>query len=118
MIIKQFYTKVAGITFDNIQEYIPNIHALDSLTAVFEPENPYDPNAIALYHKDKKIGYMPRNIAKTLSSDYDLLIKVSTITGDGDKAYGCNIFVSVDDKLKPQSRQFTQQAIIDQIFTL
>ena len=30
------------------------------VTLKSEPENPYDPNAVSIYYKDTKLGYVPR----------------------------------------------------------
>jgi hypothetical protein len=44
------------------------------LKAVYEPENRYDPNAIALYFGETKIGFVPREhnhlIAKLIRLGY------------------------------------------------
>ena len=47
--MKQFYTKIVGVTFDDRQKYIASVRLGDHLTAVKEPNNQYDPNAIAVY---------------------------------------------------------------------
>ena len=42
-----------------------------SLTLVREPKNPYDPNAIAVYHKEEKIGYIAKEQAIILAQILD-----------------------------------------------
>lgn len=42
----------------------------DEITLVQEPENEYDPRAVALYIKDQKIGYMLRNRLQDMANDY------------------------------------------------
>lgn len=101
--MKEFYTKVVGVTFNNIQSYLPKIRTNDKLIPVFEPENPYDSNAVALFHKGHKIGYFARNIAATLKPIQNIDITVLEITGGKrfnakkSTAYGCNIFVKIND---------------------
>lgn len=34
---------------------------------VIEPDNPYDPSAVAIYFKNKKIGYIPEEINSLIS---------------------------------------------------
>ena len=96
--IKKFNTKVVGVSFHNIQQYLPKIKINDQLQAVFEPDNLYDHNAVAIYHKQNKIGYFAKTIAKTLKSTDDINIIVTAITGGGQyESYGCNILVIIDD---------------------
>lgn len=92
----EFFTKVAGVTFNNIQQYLPNIKVEDKLDAIREPENLYDSNAIALLHNGNKIGYFPKNLAAELKSYNIISVNVSAITGGNNKAYGCNIFVQAE----------------------
>lgn len=40
---------------------LDKLKAGQKLKMVAEPENPYDPCAIELYYKDKKLGYVPRD---------------------------------------------------------
>lgn len=116
MITKRFYTKVAGVTFNNIQAYLPNVRINDTLQAIFEPNNPYDKNAIALYHQGTQIGYFPRHIAKALRPTDKLDIQVTAVTGGYDNlSYGCNIFVTVDDGIEYTN---VSQSVIDEIFNL
>lgn len=96
--IKKFNTKVVGVTFNNIQEYLPKIKINDNLQAIFEPNNPYDKNAVAIYHRNHKIGYISKDIAKYLNSTDDINIIVTAITGGfNNQSYGCNILVTIND---------------------
>ena len=96
--IKKFNTKVVGVTFNNIQEYLPKIKINDNLKAIFEPDNPYDKNAVAIYHNSNKIGYISKDIAKYLHPEDDINIIVTAITGGfNNQSYGCNILVTIND---------------------
>lgn len=44
----------------------------DKLSYKREPQNKYDPFAIALYYKTTMLGYVPRNYAKLISTEVDL----------------------------------------------
>ena len=49
---------------------------------VREPDNPYDPNAVAVHVEGVKCGYVPRAQAKRLAADMDVGRKVTaTLTG-------------------------------------
>ena len=114
--IKKFNTKIVGVTFNNIQTYLPKIKINDQLQAVFEPDNIYDHNAVAIYHNQNKIGYFPKNIAKTLKPIYDINIITTAITGGGkNESYGCNILVTVDDHIKSIEKK---NNILDEILSL
>ena len=43
----------------------------ESLTLMREPNNPYDKKAIALYHRNRKIGFVPREKNEVLSKLLD-----------------------------------------------
>ena len=92
----QFSTKVVGVTFDNRQAYLSNIKENDKLTVLFEPNNPYDSNAIALLHNGNKIGYFSRKIAANLKPTNNIDVTVINITQGGKNTYGCNIYVEVN----------------------
>ena len=70
-------TKVVGVTYENRQEVIKDINEMvDTLVAEREPENPFDPNAIAIYvlkhnGQKKSIGYINRGLAQNLSPRID-----------------------------------------------
>ena len=53
-------TQVAGFQYYEGERLWPRLSPGDPLTLVREPANPYDPNAIALYRQDRKLGYIPR----------------------------------------------------------
>ncbi|WP_416207831.1 HIRAN domain-containing protein [Enterococcus sp. HY326] len=53
--------------------YWEGIHVAEELnwgkpvTLQAEPDNPHDPEAVAVYYQDKKIGYVPRGKNQVLS---------------------------------------------------
>lgn len=99
----EFYTKIAGVTFDGRQRLIYELKRrgeLDSGTELVlkrEPHNQYDSNAIAvLTHNGDHLGYIPRETAACLAADLDsgktYGACVSDVTGgDVGTVFGINI---------------------------
>ncbi|MBQ4479137.1 MAG: HIRAN domain-containing protein [Victivallales bacterium] len=60
--------KVAGVTFEGRQEILKGMMGAPRLARlVREPDNKYDPNAIAVVANGQKIGYIPKAIAGDLA---------------------------------------------------
>lgn len=51
---------IAGFQYWDGALALEKLHAGKKLKLVPEPENPYDPNAVALYCKGFKLGFVPR----------------------------------------------------------
>ncbi len=51
---------IAGFTYYDGLEVIDQLTLGTVIQLVSEPENPYDPNAIAVYFGQTKLGYVPR----------------------------------------------------------
>ena len=99
----EFYTKIAGITFNGRQRFVPYLNVGDHLRVVREPNNEYDSNAIAIYDKHQnQLGYIGKNVAASLAPRMDegeiVDVTVSNITGGGDYAFGVNIHVCIAEK--------------------
>ncbi|MFX1499393.1 MAG: HIRAN domain-containing protein [Promethearchaeota archaeon] len=56
-----------------------NLNLGDICTLKREPENKFDENTIAVYSKDKKIGYIPRQETKQVDINYKYLINCLNI---------------------------------------
>jgi len=56
--IMDFY--IAGFTYWDGLKALPALCPGSVLTLKGEPDNPYDPDAVALYYKKYKLGYIPR----------------------------------------------------------
>jgi HIRAN domain len=79
---------------------------------VLEPDNPYDPNAVAVHIDGRKVGHLPRPAAQTygpvgrrLAEQRQVGVCAATITGgwdrgDGDTGYfGVTIDLARPDEL-------------------
>lgn len=95
-----FYTKLAGVTFNGIQSILPTLHAGMPIEFRRESHNAYDENAILAICGGKKIGYLSADIAGELAPIMDAGTPVTgtirDITGGYlGKSYGCNVDVVV-----------------------
>ena len=52
---------VAGMRYWDGAKVISKLKPGKKLRLVAEPHNPADPNAVAIYRKDVKLGYIPRD---------------------------------------------------------
>jgi len=71
--MREIITKIVGVTYDAAQDNIRMFGCKDigSFALVREPDNPHDKNAIRVMLGDKKLGYVPRAIAKDLAPQMD-----------------------------------------------
>lgn len=126
--MSEYHSKIVGTTFEGRQDVIASLKGDEPLRVRREPENEYDPKAVAVdvwvetstpYHPDNDmgdigggdwipVGYIARDknsdIAQTLDSGKDVDIKISEVTGGGEKNYGMNIFLSYT---KPKLQRLT-----------
>ena len=114
---RNLHTKIVGVTKENedgmpIQDILEeladeNVEG-DELDLEHEFDNPYDENAIMVFHNGVHIGYLSRDLAKKLVDDVDaglVSAEIDEITGGGNKSYGCNIAIKIrikkDDEDEP-----------------
>jgi single-stranded-DNA-specific exonuclease len=92
-----FYTKVVGVSFEGRQNLIAGLAPGDPLELVREPDNAFDPNALAVRYGRLQLGYLRREIAQRLAPNVDAgdrySISIGSITGGGDRHIGVNIRV-------------------------
>ncbi len=100
----EFYTKVAGVTFEGRQRYIRHMQVGERLTLERDRYNPYDSNAIKVINaRGEQIGFISRDVAAQLAPKMDRGVfcyaVCSAITGDnpGDNL-GVNIKVIEDEE--------------------
>lgn len=99
---RSFTTRLAGVTKNTqdgtpIQELLPTIRRGSELKFRREPDNPYDKNAIAVYSRNHRIGYIKADVAKKLAPMLDSGVKVKMVldhlVGGGRLTYGCVVRV-------------------------
>ena len=96
-------TKIVGVTRGNRQELLEELSEYDEIELVREPNNPHDPNAIAVLNPDgEKLGYIRAGLARDLAAYMELypnsilVGEILEITGDEvGKNYGCNIEITL-----------------------
>lgn len=99
-----YHTKAVGVTFEGRQDTLAMLKEDTPLRLVREPENEYDPNAIAIEAKLdewKPVGYIAMLKNQILANEMDagthVTCKLASVTGGEDKNLGLNIFI----KYKP-----------------
>lgn len=81
-----FNTKIVGVTFENRQELLVNLEVGTELSLVREPDNGFDPNAIAVRMlQGAQLGYLNRALSGRLAPIMDAgesySAAVSAVTG-------------------------------------
>lgn len=93
------HTKLVGVTFNNRQSNIINLHVNDKLRLIREPDNIYDSNAILVCDQNfNELGHISKDLVATLAPILDngqeLSATVENITGDICTNLGVNIFIT------------------------
>lgn len=114
-----YHSKIVGVTFEGRQDIIARLGGDEQLRFRREPDNQYDSNAVAVdalvegvivggadnmdmvdASEWMPIGYIARDknseLARVLTSGNYANIKISEITGGGDKAYGVNVYIEYE----------------------
>lgn len=95
-----YHSKIVGTTFENRQDILAHLEGDESLRVRREPENQYDPRAVAvdvdIKGKWYPVGYIAKDknkdIAEALDAGRDVETKISGVTGgDKGKNLGMNI---------------------------
>lgn len=81
-------TKVSGVTFEGRQEIIASLVGDEIVVLEAEPNNPHDPQAIAVWvlteNGSFKVGYIPRDVTHAFAPflmSADLVPSIKQITG-------------------------------------
>lgn len=108
-----YHSKIVGTTFENRQDILAHLEGSESLRVRREPENQYDPRAVAvdvdIKGKWYPVGYIAKDknkdIAEVLDAGRDVEIKISEVTGgDKGKNLGMNICLKYEkDEPEPIS---------------
>lgn len=103
----RFHTKIAGVSFEGRQDIIAGLRADAALELRREPDNPHDPNAIAVHYGNLRLGFFNKNLAAHLAPLIDggarYRARVASLTGGpalasgaSAKHRGVNIFIERD----------------------
>jgi len=63
---------LAGFTFYDGIEVFQELKVGTVLNIVAEPDNKFDPCAVAIYYQEKKLGYIPKEVNKLVSQFLNL----------------------------------------------
>lgn len=113
---ESFNTKVAGVTFEGRQDLIARLDEGSELSLVRDDHNQYDPNAISVIADEygRSIGFINKEIAARISpridEGQDYGVKLSQVTGGGDKNYGVNVLVYKKTNLKEREAKSLARA--------
>ena len=95
MVINHMFSKIVGTTFvEGSQERLSKLEQTQELKLVEDVDNKFDPNAIAVYEGDFRLGYLPKETAKSVKEilkDNEISCRVSMVTGGNGNHYGCNL---------------------------
>lgn len=92
---------LAGSQYYRLNELQRNIQVGDPLELVREPENPHDPNAIAVRWRGQALGYLPRKenraVAKAIDDGETVRATVEAITADANpwKRLRISVFIEL-----------------------
>lgn len=59
---------IAGFAYYDGLDVIDQLILGQAVTLIVEPDNPHDPEAVAIYYEDKKLGYVPSAKNSVLST--------------------------------------------------
>lgn len=103
-----YHSKIVGTTFENRQDILAHLEGSESLRVRREPENQYDPRAVAvdvdIKGKWYPVGYIAKDknkdIAEALDAGREVEIKISEVTGgDKGKNLGMNICLKYEKEV-------------------
>ena len=72
---------IAGVQFHGMKTVIKKLDEGTFLNLVPEPENEYDPNAVAIKYNDVMLGYVPKTFSSEISANLELSILDCVIVG-------------------------------------
>lgn len=118
--MKVLNIRVAGVTFEGRQDIISRMQGQEVVRIEPEPQNPYDPNALAVkvaFPPESKwgiahVGYIPKDMAAIISPVLDgesLMVEIAEITGGfetyngGIANYGLRLRVELPDDVQGTS---------------
>ena len=91
---------IAGFTYYNGVDVFEDLRIGTQLLLKAEPENRFDPNAVAIYFEDEKIGFVPRDENEMLSKFLNL---------------GHNLFEAKISQISPEAHPEKQIRVVVRI---
>ncbi len=98
-----FHTKIAGVSFEGRQDVIAGLRAGAPLELFRQPDNPHDPNAIAVHYGNLQLGFFNRRLAAHIAPLIDAgaryRARIASLTGASapaqaqEKFRGVNVLV-------------------------
>lgn len=112
----KYNSKIVGVTFEGRQAVISTLKGQEPLRVRREPENEYDPRAVAVDVQVGNdwlpIGYIAKDkneqICNTLDAGIDVKIAIASISGGGDKSFGVNIYLEYAKA--PEKKEVKEEA--------
>ena len=95
---------IAGFTYYNGVDVFENLKIGAQLLLKAEPENRFDPNAVAIYYKNEKLGFVPRAenelLRKFLNLGYSELfeVKISQVSPEAYPEKQVRVVVRIREK--------------------
>ena len=96
---------IAGFTYYDGIDVFENLKIGKALSLKAEPENRYDPEAVAIYYQDNKLGFVPKNenelIRKFLNLGYNDLfeVKISQVIPEAHPEKQIRVVVRICEKI-------------------
>ena len=59
---------IAGFAYYDGLDVVKELSLGQDVDLIHEPDNPYDPEAVVIFYKDKKLGYVPKDKNSFLST--------------------------------------------------
>lgn len=115
-----YHSKIVGTTFDNRQDILAHLEGSESLRVRREPENQYDPRAVAVDVNIKgkwyPVGYIAKDknkdISEALDAGREVEIKISEVTGgDKGKNLGMNICLKYEKEVSEPISDATNDSV-------
>ena len=96
------YVKVAGVTFEGRQEYLKALLGDEPVKIVPEPDNKFDPNALAVHIAVNgsvlHCGYIPKDLAAEIApllDGEDIMASIDSVWGGGGYNWGLKLRVEI-----------------------
>ena len=95
---------IAGFTYYNGVDVFENLKIGTQLSLMAEPENRFDPNAVAIYYQEEKLGFVPREenafLRKFLNLGYTDMFeaKINQVSPEAYPEKQIRVVVRIKDK--------------------